>query len=52
LVNFSISKIDIELTLKQVHFEGNKKYLKSFGFSLVDIDKSRLSLSELKIMDA
>lgn len=52
LVNFSIASIEVELTLKQVHFQGNKKYLKSFGFSFVDIDRARLCLSELKIMDA
>lgn len=34
-----------------MHFQGNKRYLKSFGFSLVDIDRARLCLSELKIRD-
>lgn len=43
--------IEIELSLKQVHFQGNRKYLKSFGLSLVDIDRARLCLSELKMMD-
>lgn len=52
LVNFVISSILVRLTLKQVHFQGNKEFLKSFGFSFVDIDNSTLSLSELKIMNA
>ena len=49
VVNLEIGEIILEVEFKKCYVKGNKKRLKSFGFSLAELKTSGLRLSKLEI---